>query len=79
MTSEFNVHNAAGYEQLMGRWSRRLAGLFIDFTGISDGERILEIGCGTGSLTFTLAKAACRTFIRGFVLRRITSSTKIGE
>jgi ubiquinone/menaquinone biosynthesis C-methylase UbiE len=58
MTSEFNVHNAAGYEQLMGRWSRRLAGLFIDFTGISDGERILEIGCGTGSLTFTLAKAA---------------------
>ena len=33
MTSEFNVHNAAGYEQLMGRWSRKLAGLFIDFTG----------------------------------------------
>ncbi|MDI3564826.1 class I SAM-dependent methyltransferase [Bradyrhizobium sp. Arg816] len=58
MTSEFNVHNAAGYEQLMGRWSRRLAGLFIDFTGVSDGERILDIGCGTGSLTFTLARAA---------------------
>ncbi|TFW57614.1 class I SAM-dependent methyltransferase [Bradyrhizobium sp. MOS001] len=58
MTSEFNVHNAAGYEQLMGRWSRRLARPFIDFTGVSDGERILEIGCGTGSLTFTLVKAA---------------------
>ncbi|MET4424630.1 ubiquinone/menaquinone biosynthesis C-methylase UbiE [Bradyrhizobium sp. JR18.2] len=58
MTSEFNVHNAAGYEQLMGRWSRRLARKFIDFTGISDGERILDIGCGTGSLTFTLARAA---------------------
>ncbi|MET4024385.1 class I SAM-dependent methyltransferase [Bradyrhizobium sp. S3.2.12] len=58
MTSEFNVHSAAGYEQLMGRWSRRLARKFIDFTGVSDGESILEIGGGTGSLTFTLAKAA---------------------
>jgi ubiquinone/menaquinone biosynthesis C-methylase UbiE len=58
MTSEFNVHNAAGYEQLMGRWSQRLARLFIDFTGVADGERILDVGCGTGSLTFALAKAA---------------------
>jgi hypothetical protein len=33
MTSEFNVRNAAGYEQLMGRWSQRLAPLFIDFVG----------------------------------------------
>ena len=58
MTSEFNVHNAAGYEQLMGRWSQRLARLFIDFTGVADSERILDVGCGTGSLTFALAKAA---------------------
>jgi hypothetical protein len=30
MTSEFNVHNAAGCEQLMGRWSQKLAPLFIE-------------------------------------------------
>ncbi|MCJ9700166.1 class I SAM-dependent methyltransferase [Bradyrhizobium sp. SHOUNA76] len=58
MTSEFVVHNASGYDQLMGRWSRRLAPLFIDFAGIADGERILDVGCGTGSLTFALARAA---------------------
>jgi ubiquinone/menaquinone biosynthesis C-methylase UbiE len=58
MTSEFNVQNAAGYEQLMGRWSQRLAPLFIDFVGVSDGEKILDVGCGTGSLTFALAGAA---------------------
>ncbi len=58
MTSEFSVHNAAGYEQLMGRWSRRPARPFIDFTGVADGERVLDVGCGTGSLTFALAKAA---------------------
>ena len=58
MASGFNVHDAAGYEQLMGRWSRKLAPLFIDFAGVADGERILDVGCGTGSLTFALARAA---------------------
>lgn len=58
MTSSFNVHHAAGYEQLMGRWSQKLAPLFIDFAGLADGEKILDVGCGTGSLTFALVKAA---------------------
>ena len=58
MTSSFTVHDAAGYEQLMGRWSQKLAPLFIDFAGLADGEQILDVGCGTGSLTFALAKAA---------------------
>jgi len=58
MTSSFNVHDAAGYEQLMGRWSQRLATPFIDFAGLADGEKILDVGCGTGSLTFALAKTA---------------------
>jgi ubiquinone/menaquinone biosynthesis C-methylase UbiE len=58
MTSSFNVHDAAGYEKLMGRWSQKLAPLFIDFAGLADGEKILDVGSGTGSLTFALAKAA---------------------
>ncbi|AZO49609.1 MAG: methyltransferase domain-containing protein [Mesorhizobium sp.] len=58
MTSSFTVHQASGYEQLMGRWSRRLAPKFIDFAGLAGGEKILDVGCGTGSLTFELAKSA---------------------
>jgi ubiquinone/menaquinone biosynthesis C-methylase UbiE len=56
MPSSFNVGSAEGYEQVMGRWSKRLAPMLIDFAGLDDGERILDVGCGTGSLTFTLAQ-----------------------
>jgi ubiquinone/menaquinone biosynthesis C-methylase UbiE len=54
MPSMFNARDADNYERLMGRWSRRLAPLFIDHAGIADGENVIEVGCGTGSLTFTL-------------------------
>ena len=50
--------NAEGYERLMGRWSRRLAPLLIRFGGLSDGDRVLDVGCGTGSLIFTLPQLA---------------------
>src|SRR5436190_22435949 len=54
----YNARDAGNYERLMGRWSRRLAPLFIEHTGVAEGEEALEIGCGTGSLTFALAEAA---------------------
>jgi ubiquinone/menaquinone biosynthesis C-methylase UbiE len=57
MPTMFNARDAGNYEKLMGRWSRRLAPLFIQHAGIAAGENVLEIGCGTGSLTFALAEA----------------------
>lgn len=58
MPSSFNVNSATGYETLMGRWSKRLAPQFIEFAGLANGERVLDVGCGTGSLTFALAETA---------------------
>lgn len=47
--------DALGYEQLMGRWSVRLAPLYTDFARLRDGGRILDVGCGTGALIKTIA------------------------
>lgn len=57
-SSTFNAADGDGYELLMGRWSKRLAGPFLDFAGVAEDERVLDVGCGTGSLTFTLASRA---------------------
>jgi SAM-dependent methyltransferase len=58
MSSTFISKGADGYDQYMGRWSRRLAPLFLDFAGAADGERIIDVGCGTGSLTFLIPARA---------------------
>jgi len=54
-SSTFVAADGAGYEVLMGRWSRRLALPFLDFVGAAKGERVLDVGCGTGELAFALA------------------------
>jgi trans-aconitate methyltransferase len=65
MTSRYAGGNAAVYEQMMGRWSRRLAPPFLGFAAIGDADTILDMGCGTGSLTFLLADAVPSARIKG--------------
>jgi SAM-dependent methyltransferase len=44
-----------GYEQFMGRWSRRLAPQLVTFGRIAGGHTVLDVGCGTGALSFAAA------------------------
>lgn len=46
---------AEKYEYFMGRWSRRLAPEFAKFAGVQDGDRVLDVGSGTGSLALAIA------------------------
>jgi SAM-dependent methyltransferase len=48
---------AAGeaYEPYVGRWSRLVAREFIDWLGLPSGDHWLDVGCGTGALTQTIA------------------------
>lgn len=54
----------------MGRWSARLAPLFVEFAQVRDGERVLDVGCGTGSLVQAVADVAPRSQIVGIDLAR---------
>jgi SAM-dependent methyltransferase len=58
MKEAAGFQNAEIYEQLMGRWSRRLAPSLVRFGGLNDGDRVLDLGCGTGSLSFALPPLA---------------------
>lgn len=46
---------AAAYERPMGRWSERVAPLFLELARSGDAGRILDVRCGTGALVEAVA------------------------
>lgn len=42
------------YERYVGRWSRQVAPIFVDWLAIDPGRRWLDVGCGTGALAATV-------------------------
>ncbi|MHA6688613.1 class I SAM-dependent methyltransferase [Mesorhizobium sp. A556] len=54
-THDPNLWGASdAYERYMGRWSRRVAPVFIRWIDAAPGVRWIDIGCGTGVLTSTI-------------------------
>ncbi|HEY3440094.1 MAG TPA: methyltransferase domain-containing protein [Paludibaculum sp.] len=57
--------NADSYNRFIGRWSRLVAPLLVDFAGVPDGGRVLDVGSGTGALAFEIAKRKARLLVTG--------------
>jgi ubiquinone/menaquinone biosynthesis C-methylase UbiE len=44
------------YDNFMGRYSERLGPVFADFAGVEAGQKVLDVGAGTGALTAELVR-----------------------
>ncbi|HXH50318.1 MAG TPA: methyltransferase domain-containing protein [Terriglobia bacterium] len=62
--------DAHNYERFMGRWSEVAAPLFAKFAGIPDRGKVLDIGCGTGSLALAISGSCPLCQVEGIDLSR---------
>jgi SAM-dependent methyltransferase len=64
-SSTYRASDGGAYERFLGRWSRRLAGPFAEFARPEDRGRVLDVGCGTGSLARALAERRASERVAG--------------
>ncbi|HEU5296459.1 MAG TPA: class I SAM-dependent methyltransferase [Burkholderiaceae bacterium] len=61
MADDIRFNDGASYELMMGRWSRLVGERFLDWIGVPDGARWIDVGCGNGAFTELLVQR-CRPF-----------------
>ena len=57
--------NPGTYDRFMGRWSARLAPPFLRFAELRDGQQVLDVGSGTGSLSRAVVSSAATAKVAG--------------
>ena len=57
--------DGAAYETLMGRWSRRVGDVFVQWIGAPPNLRWLDIGCGTGVFTEQVVRDCAPAAVTG--------------
>jgi SAM-dependent methyltransferase len=57
--------NARSYERFMGRWSSLIASRLTEFSSVPDQGQLLDIGSGTGALSFVIAQRKAKVRVTG--------------
>ena len=55
------------YERYIGRWSRPIGAMFLDWLAQPAGLRWVDVGCGTGALSATVLERNSPSGITGVV------------
>jgi SAM-dependent methyltransferase len=62
---QIRFDDGAGYERMMGKWSRLAGEVFLDWLKPPSGLRWIDVGCGNGAFTELLAERCAPAEIAG--------------
>ena len=63
--NQIRFNDGAGYERMMGVWSRLAGDVFLDWVAPGSGLRWVDIGCGNGAFTELLVDRCAPTEVQG--------------
>lgn len=63
--TQIRFEDGAGYERMMGVWSRLAGNIFIDWVAPSAGLKWIDVGCGNGAFTELLVERCAPSEVQG--------------
>lgn len=63
--NQIRFDDGAGYERMMGVWSRLAGDVFLDWLAPAPGQRWVDVGCGNGAFTELLVQRCAPVAIQG--------------
>src|SRR5262249_36047452 len=64
-TMESVFESGDPYDRFIGRWSQRIARLFLKWLAVPPGRRLLDVGCGTGALSSAILDTCSPLLVAG--------------
>jgi ubiquinone/menaquinone biosynthesis C-methylase UbiE len=64
---EIRFNDGAGYETMMGIWSRSVGERFLEWLRPEPAQRWLDVGCGNGAFTALVAERCAPASVDGLV------------